>query len=416
MPDSVPSRNTDLTTAVSALSCGTTVVIYDDTQPEAGGYFCCSARRVDADKINLMVTHGRGLICLAITEGRMQRLGIPMMVADTAFSRRLAFGASIEAREGVTTGISAADRARTIRVASAPEARPEDIVMPGHVFPIQVRTGGVLVKAGLSEAAYDLVAMGGDDGGAALCAILDDSGQTARPAELAAVAGRFDFPLVTVGDVLADRLRNELVVERVAERDIESSVGGAFRAIVYRNDLDGDEHMAMVAGDLSGQKPVLVRVHSQCLTGDVLGSTRCDCGDQLTLALERISREGRGAVIYMHQEGRGIGLGNKIRAYALQDRGRDTVEANLELGFKEDLRDYGITAQIIRDLGIGKVRLLTNNPQKVEGLRRYGVDVVEREPIETSPHADNIGYLRTKKVKLGHLLDESRLGGAEEGK
>jgi 3,4-dihydroxy 2-butanone 4-phosphate synthase/GTP cyclohydrolase II len=390
------------------------VVLYDERQPEAGGYFCGSASSIDAQQINFMVTHGRGLICLAMTEERMQRLGIPMMVADTPFSRRLAFGASIEAARGVTTGISAADRAATILAASAPGASAGDVVMPGHVFPILVRRGGVLFKAALAEAAVDLVTLAGNGDSAALCAILDDEGRVATIEQLAALAKTSGLELIAVGDVVAHRLRSELVVERVAERPIETELGTGFRAIVYRNELDRDEHMALVMGDLRGPEPVPVRVHSQCLTGDVFGSTRCDCGDQLGLAMEMIAREGRGAIIYMHQEGRGIGLANKIRAYALQDCGRDTVEANLELGFKEDLRDYGITAQIIRDLGVERVRLLTNNPQKVEGLRRYGVEVVERVPIETTAHEGNIEYLRTKRRKLGHLLDESRLGSRSE--
>jgi len=398
--------------AVEALARGEIAVVFDDSHPEIGGHFCCNASSIDPDKVNFMITHGRGLICLAMTEKRMHTLGIPMMVADTAFSRRLAFGASIEASEGVTTGISAADRANTILAASAAGAGPDDIVMPGHVFPILVRTGGVLVKGSLPEAVVDLVTMADGGDAAALCAILDDTGAVASRDDVARIAKGFGLEMICVGDVVADRLRRELVVERVAEREIESGAGDRlrmFRAIVYRNDIDGHEHMAMVAGDISGDEPVSVRVHSQCLTGDVFGSTRCDCGDQLDLALERIADEGRGAVVYMHQEGRGIGLANKIRAYALQDAGRDTVEANLELGFKEDLRDYGITAQIIKDLGIRRVRLLTNNPQKVEGLRVYGVEVAERSAIQAKPHEDNIEYLRTKRAKLGHLLDEGRL-------
>jgi 3,4-dihydroxy 2-butanone 4-phosphate synthase/GTP cyclohydrolase II len=414
MPVQLGTRR-DLAAAVAALGRGDLVVLYDDRHPASGGYFCCSAVRTDAHKINFMVTHGRGLICMAMTEDRMQRLGVPMMVADTPFSRRLAFGASIEAARGVTTGISAADRAATILAASAPAARAGDVVMPGHVFPILVRRGGVLFKAALAEAAVDLVTMTGRCDSAALCAILDDEGRVATPEQLAVIAKSHGLELIAVGDVVAHRLRSELVVERVAEREIESALGGTFRAIVYRNDLDRDEHMALVAGTLTGPEPVPVRVHSQCLTGDVFASTRCDCGDQLALAIETIAREKRGAVIYMHQEGRGIGLGNKLRAYALQDCGRDTVEANLELGFKEDLRDYGITAQIIRDLGIEKVRLLTNNPQKVEGLRRYGVQVVERMPIETPAHEGNIEYLRTKRRKLGHLLGEASLATGRDG-
>lgn len=396
-----------LRAALEAFEAGRCVVLYDDAHPEVGGYVCCPGNTVDDRTINFMVTHARGHVCVTMNEARMRALGVPLLASDAPFSRGVAFGASIEAREGVSTGISAADRARTIRVASAPEPVPGAVIMPGHVFPVQVRTGGVLIRPGLPEAAADLSWMSVGVEAAAICAVLDDSGELAGPDALAQLAGEFHLSVVTVADVVAERLRSELVVERVAERDIEVGDGTVFRAIVYRNDLDQDEHMALVRGDLSGEEPVWVRVHSQCLTGDVLGSTRCDCGDQLDLALKRIAEAGRGVIIYMHQEGRGIGLANKIRAYALQDCGRDTVEANLELGFGEDLRDYAITAQIIRDLGIRRVRLLTNNPQKIEGLDRYGVEVVARDSIEAEPRADNIHYLRTKRRKLGHLLDES---------
>jgi 3,4-dihydroxy 2-butanone 4-phosphate synthase/GTP cyclohydrolase II len=396
-----------LRAALDAFAAGQCVVLHDDAHPEAGGYVCCPGNAIDDRTINFMVTHARGHVCVTMNEARMRAFGIPLLASDAPFSRGVAFGASIEAREGVSTGISAADRARTIRVASTAEPVPGAVIMPGHVFPVQVRTGGVLIRPGLPEAAADLSSMSVGVEAAAMCAVLDENGDLASPEELARMAKEFHLVEVTVADVVAERLRSELVVERVAERDIEVGEGTVFRAIVYRNDLDQDEHMALANGDLSGDEPVWVRVHSQCLTGDVLGSTRCDCGDQLDLALKRIADAGRGVIIYMHQEGRGIGLANKIRAYALQDCGRDTVEANLELGFGEDLRDYAITAQIIRDLGIRRVRLLTNNPQKIEGLERYGVDVVARDSIEAEPRADNIHYLRTKRRKLGHLLDDS---------
>ena len=396
-----------LRAALDAFAAGECVVLHDDAHPEAGGYVCCPGNAIDDRTINFMVTHARGHVCVTMNEARMRAFGIPLLASDAPFSRGVAFGASIEAREGVSTGISAADRARTIRVASTAEPVAGAVIMPGHVFPVQVRTGGVLIRPGLPEAAADLSSMSVGVEAAAMCAVLDENGDLASPEELARMAKEFHLVEVTVADVVAERLRSELVVERVAERDIEVGEGTVFRAIVYRNDLDQDEHMALASGDLSGDEPVWVRVHSQCLTGDVLGSTRCDCGDQLDLALKRIANAGRGVIIYMHQEGRGIGLANKIRAYALQDCGRDTVEANLELGFGEDLRDYAITAQIIRDLGIRRVRLLTNNPQKIEGLERYGVDVVARDSIEAEPRADNIHYLRTKRRKLGHLLDDS---------
>ena len=397
-----------LHSALSAIQRGALVLLHDDAHPEMGGYLCCPGEAIDARKINFMVTNARGHVCVTMSEARMRALGIPLLASDVPFARGAAFGASIEAREGVSTGISAADRARTILAASTREPVAGAVIMPGHVFPIQVRTGGVLIRPGLHEAASDLslMATGGDT--AALCAVLDDNGDLSDPEALLRTANEHGLATVTVSDIVAERLRSELVVERVAERDIEVADGAVFRAIVYRNDLDQDEHMALATGDLSGDEPVWVRVHSQCLTGDVLGSTRCDCGDQLELALHRIAAAGRGAIIYMHQEGRGIGLANKIRAYALQDCGRDTVEANLELGFGEDLRDYAITAQIIRDLGIKRVRLLTNNPQKIEGLERYGVEVVTRDALEAVPRADNIHYLRTKRRKLGHLLDESQ--------
>jgi len=396
-----------LRAALEAFRAGECILLHDDAHPEAGGYVCCPGSAIDDRKVNFMVTHARGHVCVTMSDARMRAFGIPLLASDVPFSRGGAFGASIEARDGVSTGISAADRARTIRVASASEPVPGTVIMPGHVFPVQIRTGGVLIRPGIAEAAADLASMSVGVETAAICSVLDESGEIAAPDALRQMAGDFHLAEVTVADVVAERLRSELVVERVAERDIEVGDGTVFRAIVYRNDLDEDEHMALASGDLSGDDPVWVRVHSQCLTGDVLGSTRCDCGDQLDLALKRIAEAGRGVIIYMHQEGRGIGLANKIRAYALQDCGRDTVEANLELGFGEDLRDYAITAQIIRDLGIRRVRLLTNNPQKIEGLARYGVEVVARDSIEAEPREDNIHYLRTKRRKLGHLLDES---------
>jgi 3,4-dihydroxy 2-butanone 4-phosphate synthase / GTP cyclohydrolase II len=379
---------------------GKMVVLVDDG--EGGGELCVAAERVNAETINFMATHARGLICLALTEGRMRRLGIPLL--GNPESVRPAFGASIEARQGVTTGISAADRARTVAAAVADGAGPGDLVMPGHVLPIQTQHGGVLARMRHPEGAVDLMRLAGLRPAAVLCAMLCEDGSVATLGDLETFAARHAVKLVTLSSLAAYRLRSELLVERKGESDFTTVTGGTYRAIVYRNSVDRHEHMALVKGAPRPGDNVLVRVHSQCLTGDVFQSERCDCGEQLEQAMRTIEDLGQGVIVYMHQEGRGIGLANKIRAYALQDRGRDTVEANLELGFKEDLRDYGIGAQIIRDLGFKRIRLLTNNPRKVLGLQAYGIDVVERVPLEVPARSGNLAYLRTKQEKLGHLL------------
>lgn len=380
---------------------GRMLIVTDGADGEAT--LCMAAELITPEAVNFMATHARGLVELAITKDHMHALGIPLLVPE-GVSGRKPYGASIEARHGVSTGISAADRATTIRAAVADHAGPDDVVMPGHVFPLLARDGGVLVRNGLPEASVDLVRLAGLKPAAAICTVLDDHGNLATRPDLDVLADLFELEIVDVSDVVAYRLRKESLVHRVADAPIITAFGAKFRMVVYRNDVDRHEHLAIIKGRWKAGDPVLVRIHSECLTGDVFGSERCDCGDQLRRALEMIDAAGKGVLVYMQQEGRGIGLANKIRAYALQDQGRDTVEANLELGFKDDGRDYGITAQILRDLHISHVRLITNNPKKIDGLVSYGLEVSERLPIEIPPHQGNIRYLRTKQQKLGHLF------------
>jgi len=376
----------------------------DDEDRENEGDLVIAAEKVTPETINFMATYARGLICLSLTPERIEELRLPMMVSENRSRFQTAFTASIEARCGVTTGISAADRATTVLTAIDDGTRPEDLVSPGHIFPLRAREGGVLVRSGQTEGSVDLAKLAGLKPAAVICEIMNEDGTMARMPDLEIFAKRHDMKIVTVADVIKYRMQNESLVRRVTTVTLPTEYGGTFTAIAFESDIDSHHHLALIKGEIHPEDEVLTRVHSQCLTGDVFGSKRCDCGDQLHKAMAMIEEEGKGVILYMNQEGRGIGLVNKLRAYELQEDGRDTVEANEELGFKADLRDYGIGAQILVDLGVRKIRLMTNNPRKIIGLEGYGIRVVDRVPIETNPHVENMGYLKTKKKKLGHLL------------
>jgi len=391
--------------AIQEYRQGHFVIIVDDEDRENEGDLTLAAQFVTPEAINFMTRYGRGLVCIPMTGERLDELRIPMMVGDNKSRFGTAFTVSVEARDGVSTGISAHDRARTVRVLIDPATRPEDLVMPGHMFPLRAREGGVLVRAGQTEAAMDLARLSGLYPAAVLCEIMKADGTMARLRDLKRFAGRHHLNIISVNQLIAYRIQRERLVRRMAETTIPTR-WGEIRLIAYGSIIDPDEHAALVLGDISTPEPVLVRVHSQCVTGDVFHSLRCDCGEQVELAMDRIAEEGRGVFIYMRQEGRGIGFCNKIRAYALQDgQGLDTVEANEALGFPADRRDYGIGMQILVDLGLKQIRLLTNNPSKRVGLEGYGLEVVERIPIIAPPNPHNMRYLATKRDKLGHLLD-----------
>lgn len=391
--------------AIDEIRRGRIVIVVDDADRENEGDFVMAAEKATPEAINFMVTHGRGIVCMPAAGERLDALGIPLMVEQNRESHGTAFAVSIDAREGTTTGTSAHDRATTIRTAADPRTRPEDLRMPGHVFPLRAKPGGVLERAGHTEAAVDLARLAGLQPVGALCEVLNPDGSMARLPELVRIARQHGLRIISIADLIAYRRRRERLVERIAEATIPTP-RGPFRAVGFESRIDGRTHLALVAGDLGEGEDVLVRVHSECLTGDVFGSLRCDCGAQLRRALDLIAAEGRGVVLYLRgHEGRAIGLAHKLRAYQLQEQGRDTVEANEELGFPPDPRDYGTSAQILRDLGVRSMRLLTNNPSKLIALEGYGLSIVERIPIETRPTPENIGYLRTKREKLGHLLE-----------
>jgi 3,4-dihydroxy 2-butanone 4-phosphate synthase / GTP cyclohydrolase II len=389
--------------AIERFRRGEIVIICDDEDRENEGDFAIAAEKVTPAAINFMARFGRGLICLTLTEERCRDLDLPLMVEANSSPFGTAFTVSIEARGKITTGISAADRAATVLTAIDPATRPEDLLRPGHVFPLRAKRGGVLKRAGQTEASVDLAKLAGLKPAGVICEIMNDDGTMARVPDLVKVAEEHGVLMITVSDLISYRLRHETLVSKVASPNLPT-VYGDFRIHAYRSDETGDENVALVMGEIHPEEPTLVRVHSQCLTGDIFGSCRCDCGPQLEQALNRIAEEGKGILLYLLQEGRGIGLMNKLRAYELQEQGHDTVEANERLGFRPDQRDYGIGAQILVDLGVRKMRLMTNNPSKYVGLHGYGLEIVERLPLEVPPTETTRAYLRTKREKLGHLL------------
>lgn len=399
----------DIPTAIAEFQAGRPLIIVDDEDRENEGDICIPAQFCDAEMVNLMAIHARGLICAPMAEDWIDRLQLTPMVPPETADTDTPFTISVEARDRVTTGISAADRARTIAVLANPGSTPSELTRPGHVFPLRARNGGVLVRAGHTEASVDLCRLAGLEPAAVVCEVIRDDGEMARVPDLIEFAKQHGMVIATINDLIQYRLEQDSLVERVADADMPTA-HGSFRAIAYQSMIDTKEHIALVMGDISGDEPVLVRVHDQCVTGDVFRSQRCDCGQQLDAAMALIAKEGRGVVLYMDQEGRGIGLHNKIRAYHLQDQGLDTVEANEALGLPADRRDYGIGMQVLHDIGVRRMRLMTNNPTKRAGLEAYGLEITERVPLEIEPNAHNLRYLQTKRDKMGHMINAEQAG------